>query len=128
MAGYRLFPVDHAVFICFLNSTFSNAIFPYHIGTLLVGINAGGGIVTFKIGYISAVLFNGLYTLSGHKGSYFGVDLVQDMQLIMVQWRTRIPFNATGALAFTQIADKVFLNYVLMHQNIANLDHICLNR
>src|ERR1700744_3564494 len=101
MAGYGLFPVDNAVFIGFFDSTFGNAIFPYHIGAFFISINAGGGIIPFKIGYISAVLFNGLYTLSSHKGSYFGVDLIQDMQLIMVQWRTCIPFQAACTLALT---------------------------
>src|ERR1041385_3087089 len=123
MAGNWFFPVDRTIFIRLFNGTFGNAIFPDYVSTFFISINAWRSIITFKIGYISAGLFNGSNTLCCHERFYFWIDLIQDMQFIMVQRRSRIPFQTTSSLAFLKVADKVFPYYILVHQNTTYLYH-----
>src|SRR5581483_9349458 len=67
MAGDGFFPADNSLLIRFFDGTFGDTILPYHIGALLIGINAWRGVITFKVSYVSAGFFDSCNTLLTHE-------------------------------------------------------------
>ena len=117
------FPLYFPIIISLLNTTFHHSVCIINAIHTNFTIDGRRYPSILPVVHISTLTLQFLLACLIQIGQYGIVHFIDLIKLMIFKWGTGIAIHTTGAFAFTQVANKLFFNYLITDQYIVDCNH-----